>query len=176
MSTGSKMLLGTGFALGASYFAVKKVKAYFFPPSLKKYIAIGAFAFTLFCVRNCSTINQGISNAYHGITKSIELRVDRTNQLSSLESKLEELRIQNTLLEDKNLEKSLLLKDSKKYINKLELEHFNYQYTKKKGPFNLLKDKPSKGAFADYLLHKEAYSSLIYKINKSVEGENAKQH
>jgi regulator of replication initiation timing len=193
--TGAKLFMGAAAVGTGAYYAGRKIWKHFYPPTFKKYFATAVMATTLLCVKNCATINKGISSTYHEITNSITTRIERTPRINSLEVRVAELMASNKLLEKDNnelreslekktyavqteLEKQLkekksVLDDTKKYIIELEKDYFNYKNSIKADPKKagrLIQVKaPPKAAFQDFLLHKKDYNVIVYKIDKALQ-------
>lgn len=146
-SLGTKIALGTAAAGTALYLGARKVWKHIYPPTFKKYFSMAMMASALLCIKNCSTVSNKLDAAYHGVQKSIALRIERAPQIQSLEARIDQLIAENNSLRQQSqeskellekrgysfkteLEKEIeaqesVLSDAKKYINSLEREYFN---------------------------------------------------
>jgi hypothetical protein len=193
-SLGTKVAVGTAAAGTAAYLGVRRIWSHFYPPTFKKYFAMAVMASALLCIKNCGTVSNKLDAAYHGVSKSISLRIERAPQMKSLEARIDELVAENNSLRQQSQEaresmekkgyalkadlekqigsKGSVLADAKKYIISLEREYFNYKASTKadpKKPGKLIQlSAPSKEAFQDFLLHKKDYNAMTYKIDKEI--------
>lgn len=171
MAFSSKLLLTGGAVTGAVYMTGRRIWGYFYPPSFKKYFAVAAMALTILAVKNCSNINVGIKNAYDNTKKTIELRVDRSEEVKELRERVVELLTVKTGFENQEKREYKVLEDAKKYITELEKKHFNTRHSKRKGPLDMIKDNPPDAAFQQYLIHNKAYNSIMHKLDKLIRGD-----
>jgi len=168
MGFGTKLLIA-GVALGgASYLLGRKIWNYFYPPSLKRYVAVSCMVLAFWGLRNWGVVSRELGNMYYGAKQAIEQRIDRTVQVKKLETRIRELTTINTYFKESNTRKALVLTNAKEYINNLELKYFNTKYKKRKGPFGIFKDKPPGEAFQEYLIHNKEYNSIMYEIDKEL--------
>ncbi|MFH0870724.1 MAG: L,D-transpeptidase family protein [archaeon] len=84
-SFGTKLLIAGGVVAGATYYAGQKVWKYFYPPSLKRYLAVGMLFTTVVCVKNCDKASKDAFSAYSHVRDAIVRRVDGTSKMNSLE-------------------------------------------------------------------------------------------
>ncbi len=167
MSSGSKILLTGGTLAGIAYMSGRRMKSWFYPPSLKKYAAIGAMFMFFLGMRNSSSISREIGGFYQGVKRVYARRLDRTEAFESLKNKVQELTDYNGDLEYQNKEREKALRESKAYITSLEQECFNASTAMRASKIKV--NPPPKEAFLNYLLHDKGYNSIIYKIDKAVE-------
>lgn len=91
MRLGTKLLIAGGLLAGAAYLTGRRVWNYFYPPTFKRYLAVATMAIAFLGVRNCDIINTEIRDFYNKTRKTSEIRIDKTEQMNELESRIKEL-------------------------------------------------------------------------------------
>lgn len=166
MGFGSKTLIAGGTLAGAAYLTGKKIWNYFYPPSLKRYVAAGTMFLCFYGVTHPGTMSKSISSFFTGTKDVVVRRIDGTQKLEHYEGIIKEVIEANKELKYQQKEKDKVLEKAKEYITDLEQEAFNAKSTLREK--NIGVRKPPKEAFLNYLLHDKDYNSIVYKIDSAI--------